>query len=428
MRGSIIVQGLGKEFRRRVGDRPTTLKEAVLRGWGSSRVERFWGLRDINFTVHRGRCVGVVGKNGAGKSTLLRLIGGVGKPDEGQVTVGGRVGALLDLGTGLTDDLTGRENIFVAGVIAGMLRSEVEARFDSIVTFAELESFIDNPIRTYSTGMRMRLAFAVAVHVDPEILLVDEALAVGDLAFQRKCLARIAEIKASGCTIFLVSHEASQIRALCDEVIYLRQGRLVAHGPPDETLALYETSALAGYPSEPVEDTADRPIAEGRSLRMGVNRFGSYEAEIASVTFFDGHGRTTSTLFAGSPLIVELGIESKRPVRGALVSVAILLSDGTPIFDTNTQIGGLDLGELSDAATIRLVIDRVDLVGGEYLVSVGLYAAEWEYSYDYHAEAYPLTIIGASSGKGLLNPPAQWAIESVRPAGDQPRQISDRLG
>jgi lipopolysaccharide transport system ATP-binding protein len=231
MTDAVVVENLGKRFRRYHADRPWTLHEALLRGFRKlGPAECFWGLREVSFRAVPGRMIGVVGRNGAGKSTLLRLIGGVGWPDEGSVRTRGRVGALLNLGAGFHADLTGRDNAFVAGVISGLTRREVTERFDSIVAFAELERFIDNPLRTYSTGMQMRLAFAIAVHVEPEILLIDEVLSVGDLAFQRKCLERIARFKAEGCTIILVSHEASLVRELCDEAIWLSAGRLRAQG------------------------------------------------------------------------------------------------------------------------------------------------------------------------------------------------------
>ena len=181
MRGTVVVQGLGKQFRRYHRDRPVTLKEAVVRGLRQMKpVEQFWALRELSCSVAAGRTLGVIGNNGAGKSTLLRLIGGVGRPDEGSVQVHGRIGALLDLGVGFHPDLTGRENVFVSGVIAGLTRHEVTQRFDSIVAFAELQQSIDSPLRTYSSGMQMRLAFAVAIHTEPEILLIDEVLAVGE--------------------------------------------------------------------------------------------------------------------------------------------------------------------------------------------------------------------------------------------------------
>jgi lipopolysaccharide transport system ATP-binding protein len=248
----IVVEGLGKRFRRYHPDRPWTLQEAFLRGFrrlGPS--ETFWALRAINFRVTRGHMVGVIGANGAGKSTLLRLLGGVGRPDAGRIAVHGRLSALLDLGAGFHHDLTGRENVYVNGVIAGLSRRDVTRRFDDIVAFAEVEKFIDNPLHTYSTGMQMRLAFAIAVHVEPEILLIDEVLSVGDLAFERKCSERIAQFKAQGCTIMLVSHDIASIAELCDEALWLRHGCLVAHDTPEVVIQQYVT-AVDIEPRQPV--------------------------------------------------------------------------------------------------------------------------------------------------------------------------------
>ncbi len=202
-------------------------------------VERFWGLRDVSFTVGAGKTVGIIGSNGSGKSTLLRLIGGVGKPDTGRIDVQGRIGALLDLGAGFHPDLTGRENAVLAGILNGLTRRQVMDRFDSIVAFAEVEEALDNPIRTYSSGMQLRLAFAVAVHTEPDILLIDEVLSVGDMAFQRKCLDRIAQFKASGCSILLVSHVGSTVQDLCDEAVWLNGGRLMAQGLADDVVRQY---------------------------------------------------------------------------------------------------------------------------------------------------------------------------------------------
>jgi lipopolysaccharide transport system ATP-binding protein len=244
MRNSIIVDGLGKQYRRYHQDRPWTLQEFFQRGLrGLKPVEYFWALRNVSVAVAPGRMVGVIGGNGAGKSTLLRLIGGVGRPDEGGVAVHGRVDALLDLGAGFHPDLTGRENVFISGVINGLTRREVAKQFDSIVAFSELEEFIDSPLRTYSTGMQMRLAFAVATHTHPEVLLIDEVLAVGDLAFQHKCLERIAQFKAEGCTIILVSHDTGLVAKMCDEALWLHGGRVMAHGPADEIASRYIADA-----------------------------------------------------------------------------------------------------------------------------------------------------------------------------------------
>ncbi|WP_245916063.1 ABC transporter ATP-binding protein [Merismopedia glauca] len=225
--------------------------EAALAGWRGVRSnDYFWALRDVSFTVAPGEMLGVVGRNGAGKSTLLRLLGRVGRPDEGNIVLNGRVGALLDLGAGFHTDLTGRENVFVNAVVAGLLQREVRRQFDSIVEFAEIAQFIDNPIRTYSTGMMMRLAFSVAVHTHPAILLVDEHLSVGDQAFQNKCLDRIAQMKAEGCAVVLISHNAKQIEELCDRAIWLNQGRIWAEGEADTVVEQYRGAMGAVSPSE----------------------------------------------------------------------------------------------------------------------------------------------------------------------------------
>jgi lipopolysaccharide transport system ATP-binding protein len=246
MPANILVRELGKRFRRYHPDRPSKLKQVFTRGHDKLRpVEEFWGLRHLSISVAVGQMVGVVGHNGAGKSTLLRLIGGVGKPDEGDIVTRGRIGALLDLGAGSHPDLSGRDNVYLSGVIAGLTRREVARRFDSIVAFAELENFIDSPLRTYSSGMQMRLAFAVATHTDPDILLIDEVLSVGDAAFQQKCLKVIHEFKMRGCAILLISHDMYQIQSMCDEVYWLKSGQAVAHGAPQAICAQYTQAMTA---------------------------------------------------------------------------------------------------------------------------------------------------------------------------------------
>ena len=241
---AVVVKDLSKQYHLYHADRPWTLHETLVRGFRRLQPrEQFWALRDVSFSVVPGRVVGVIGSNGSGKSTLLRLIAGVGRADAGYINVSQRIGGLLDLGTGFHPDLTGRENVFVNGVISGLTRREVKQRFDSIVAFAELESFIDNPIRTYSTGMQMRLGFAIAIHARPEMLLIDEILSVGDHSFQRKCLDRITQFKNEGCTILIVSHDTGQISEFCDEAIWLNAGHLAASGPAHAVVAQYLSEA-----------------------------------------------------------------------------------------------------------------------------------------------------------------------------------------
>jgi lipopolysaccharide transport system ATP-binding protein len=237
---AVVVYQVSKRFRRYHADRPGTIHETFLRGFRNlMAADQFWGLRHVSFRVAQGSTLGVVGRNGAGKSTLLRLIAGVGRPDEGRIEVNGQVRALLNLGAGFHPELTGRENLFIHGVIGGLTRRQVADRFDAIIEFAELEDFVDSPLRTFSSGMQMRLAFSIAIHSSPQILLIDEVLTVGDIAFQRKCLDRIARLKAGGCTIILVTHDVGAVEGLCEQALWLRAGRVAAYGPAEAVVGRY---------------------------------------------------------------------------------------------------------------------------------------------------------------------------------------------
>ena len=252
MRPPVLVTNVGKTYRRYHADRPGTIQEAVAKGLQRMRsVEQFWGLRDVSLRVEAGQAVGIVGANGSGKSTLLRLIGGVGRPDTGRIEVAGRIGALLDLGAGFHPDLNGWENAVLGGIINGLTRKQVFDRLDAIVGFADVVDAMDNPIRTFSSGMQLRLAFSIAVHTDPSVLLIDEVLSVGDIAFQKKCLDRINQIKASGCSILIVSHEGAVIEDFCDEAVWLDSGRLRAKGAAGDVVRQYTQLLGGAAPSGP---------------------------------------------------------------------------------------------------------------------------------------------------------------------------------
>lgn len=412
MGSAIVVRDLGKRYRSRDRGRPSSLKGRILSGYRAPRREAFWALRNVSFSIPRGRAVGVVGLNGAGKSTLLRLIGGVGIPDEGSIKVNGRIGALLDIGAGLTEDLTGRENLFLLGVISGMLRSEIKAKFDDIVEFAELADFIEEPVRTYSTGMRMRLAFAVAVHMSPDVLLIDEALAVGDQAFQHKCLKRVSEIRETGCTIFLVSHDEAQIEALCDDVVLLDHGRLVAYGPLQETMALY-TASVENKVAETEAKSPRLPakVAEAE-LKAEVNRFGSGEMLIEQVMLTDSEGSGIDRMVAGTGLNITFRYATRVLDVAPIALAGIYTSDDTALFETHSDLAELVLTPDGTHGVVTLEIERLDLAPGSYRLTVGLFSPDWHTAYDYHAEAYPLEIVtadpNAKPSKGYLNPPVLW--------------------
>ncbi len=422
MESAIVARNLSKQFLRYHADRPMTLQEAVLRGLRRiGPAERFWALRDVSFSVAPGRMVGLIGRNGAGKSTLLRLIGGVGRPDRGSVEVQGRLGGLLELGAGFHPDLTGRENVFINGVIAGLTRREVAERFDEIVEFAELGAFINSPLRTYSSGMQMRLAFAVAAHTDPEILLIDEVLAVGDLSFQQKCLQRITQFRADGCTIILVSHDATLVRQLCDEVLWLRDGRLVAHGPADVVVGQYLAEVAAGARRSATMQPALHTHS-GAELRINENRFGSLELEITAVRLLGSSGLPVSPIESGDPLRVEIDYFVPQPIPSPIFTVTVSREDGLICCDTSSSV--VTMSEIQGHGQVALQIERLDLNGGQYYVDVGAYEQNWAYTYDYHWHVYPLIVHPTTNDKGVIYPPHRWEIGGEQVVAEEPALAS----
>lgn len=407
MRDAILVENLGKHFNRYHTEKPLTFMEAALSGFRRIKaVDEFWALRGVSFEVAAGEMMGVIGHNGAGKSTLLQLLGKVAHPTEGRIKMRGRVGALLDLGAGFHGDLTGRENVLVTAIVAGLPRREVARRFDRIVEFAELEKFIDNPVRTYSTGMMMRLAFSVAVHTDPDILLVDEFLSVGDLSFQTKCLNRIAEMKAQGCAIVLVSHEAKQVERLCDRALWLKHGTVEAYGEPTVVAGQYTMEMR----SQSQQRTPHRPpqlTHSGTELRVNENRFGSQEVEITDVRLLP-----KGILMGGDALCIEIDYFALRPLDTAIFSMSISQEDGTLCLDVNTASRNISIPKVEGKNTIRLLCDRLDLCSGKYFVNVGVFKEDWSYAYDYHWHVYPLTVESDIPAKGILSPPMRWEMAS----------------
>jgi lipopolysaccharide transport system ATP-binding protein len=345
---------------------------------------------------------------------LLRLIGGVGRPDTGRIDVHGRIGAITELGTGFNAELTGRESVMVAGVIAGLTRKQVRARFGDIVAFAELEDFVDEPVRTYSSGMVARLAFALATHVDAEVLLVDEVLAVGDISFQRRCIDRLKEFQRAGVTMVIVSHDPHMLTDLCDEVIWLRAGRVMTTGPPHEIAARYEAAMAEKTRSLTPADVPDAVTPSGLRLRIQENRFGSQEARITTVRVLDLFGEPQQQIRSGEA--VALVFESCVPpeLNEVHLGVHLIRSDGVMCLDLHTTLHARAPDD--ERRSCRLQIDRLDLAGGDYAFDVGIYSSDWERPYDYHWRAYPLRVVGPHGGAGALAPPIAWSFPSS-PAG-----------
>lgn len=398
----ITAEGVGKRYKHRTSYANRSWRQLLTGGWRRPRREPFWALRDVSFTVGAGEMLGVIGPNGAGKSTLLSLLSGISDPTLGRATVNGRIGALLELGGGFVDDLTGRENAVLAGVAAGLTRAEVRARMDEIVEFAEIRDFLDEPVRTYSTGMRMRLAFAGAVHTDPEVLLVDEFLAVGDLSFQAKCRARIAELKSGGCAIVVVTHGIADVRETCDRVLWLRNGCVAALDTPEVVTDLYQAE-MHQRTLERTPAKERRRLADGRKLGREQNRLGSLEVEIARVTLLSGE-----TMHSGDPFAVELRYHSRQPALAPIFVVSITREDGSVCLDTNTESARIATTGLPLDGVVRFSISRLELGAGRYFVNVGIFDAQWSHAYDYHWQVYPLVVDGAPEHKGVLAPKCRW--------------------
>jgi lipopolysaccharide transport system ATP-binding protein len=316
---AIVARGVGKRYQIGVRKHDTLRdrlshagRSLLARGDGASTAGEIWALRDVSFDVAAGEAVGIIGRNGAGKSTLLKVLGRITEPTTGRVEMRGRVGSLLEVGTGFHPELTGRENIFLNGAILGEKRADIKRKFDEIVAFAEVEKFIDTPVKRYSSGMYVRLAFAVAAHLDLETLMVDEALAVGDAAFQRKCLGRMGEAAKSGRTVLFVSHSMPALEALCDRVIWINAGGVVEDGNPQRVIANYIDFS----------NSAESARKVGEYHWEG-NRRGTGEVQFRTFRMFDSHGRETRELAMGDSLRVEVEYEAHADVDDAVFSFGL---------------------------------------------------------------------------------------------------------
>jgi lipopolysaccharide transport system ATP-binding protein len=327
-----------------------------LRGRRRERPEEFWALRDVDFEVPRGESFGIIGHNGAGKSTLLKILARVTPPTTGEIRLRGRVGALLEVGTGFHAELTGRENIFLNGAILGMRRQEIARKFDEIVEFAEVERFIDTPVKRYSSGMYLRLAFAVAAHLEPEVLVIDEVLSVGDLAFQEKCLGRMEKVAGEGRTVLFVSHNLTAVQKLCEHSMLLARGRMVTRGPTDEVIAEY-VQASRRETSTTLSNRTDR---EGN----GRLRF----QEVA----FESHGERIDSPATGQDFDIVLWYETTdgRPLRNVNVAVVVNTVLGELMLHLYTVTSGTIFRELPPQGAIRCTVPRCPLPAGQYTLNV----------------------------------------------------------
>jgi ABC-type polysaccharide/polyol phosphate transport system ATPase subunit len=416
---AVSLRDVSKRFRLRRAGQVSTVKDLFVqlfaggRGPGLFAGEELWALRDVSLDLGRGRMTGIIGSNGSGKSTLLKVLGGILKPTSGQVSVRGRVSALIELGAGFHPEFTGRENIFVNGVLLGLSRAEVRARFDEIVAFAGLQPFVDNPVKTYSSGMYMRLGFAIAVTVDPDILLIDEVLAVGDEAFQHRCVGKIQEFKARGKTIVLVSHDLSSIERLCDEAVWLDGGRLRAQG---------ETRSVVGQYLDHVAREEARALgvehaqAEAAARTGNAARWGTREIEITSVRLADAEGRERYLYETGEACTLRLGYRAHQPVENPVFGVGIFRKDGLCCYGTNTAIDRIPWGKITGEGEVTVLFKQLDLVEGDYVLDVAIVQEHDHHAYDYHHQLYGFAVRSRVKDVGVARLAHEWRLHQ----GGQP--------
>ncbi len=415
---SISAKGVSKVYRRYASRRRfQTLKSAILSGNLLKELrpdETFTALKDVTFDVNDGETLGIIGQNGSGKSTLLKIVAGISKPTTGTIWHRGRLSALIELGAGFHPEITGRENVYINGIMLGLTKKEINQRFDQIVKFAELEDFIDSPVKTYSSGMYMRLGFAVAINVDPDILLIDEVLAVGDAAFIPKCLDKIHEFKRRRKTILFVTHGLDTVELLCDRAMWFKGGELQRLGNPRVVCDAY-LSYITGHEelqmaesqaeSQQAEETAQSAQAEEDS--RSPKRWGSREIEIYEVKMFDSQKREKYVFQSGESAIIRMKAWSREPIKDFVFGIGIFNSNGIHCYGSNTHIEKYDPLSFEGEGTIELRLESLDLIEGSYFVDLAAHRRDG-HPYDYHRSKIKIRIHSKIKDVGIFRPRHAW--------------------
>jgi ABC-type polysaccharide/polyol phosphate transport system ATPase subunit len=440
---AIEATGVTKIYRRFSNRRQfATLKSALLKGTmlrDLSPDETFAAVRNVSFAVPPGTTYGIIGRNGSGKSTMLKLVAGITKPTDGTVRVQGRISALIELGAGFHPEISGRENVFINGIMLGLTKREITRRFDEIVEFAELKDFIDAPVKTYSSGMYMRLGFAVAINVDPDVLLIDEVLAVGDEAFTHKCLDKFAEFRRRGKTILLVTHSLNLVEKFCDDVLWLDSGRIRGEGDPRRVVSAYITDVAtteeknlaagdarardrvahaAPTPAEAPGDAragAAEPPADMFSASEG--RWGSREVEIVDVRLLGADGTPKQVYQSGDAATIRMTVRAHQPVEEVVFGVGVFNADGVCCYGTNTDIEDLEIAPFSGDQTLTFRVESLAMVEGTYKLDVAAHRIDG-YPYDYHRLLYSFRVKSRTKDVGIYRPLHAWEFSGGMSAKD----------
>jgi lipopolysaccharide transport system ATP-binding protein len=402
-------EGVWKSYPRWLSGRRSlrSMASPKMRATGRRQGTR-WALQDVSFEIERGGAVALLGENGAGKSTLLRLSSGLGRLTKGRILVSTDVASVLSLGSALSFELTGRENALTATLLAGVRMRDAPAVVEAALRFAELEEFADSPVRSYSDGMRLRLSFGVVAQLEPGLLLLDEVIAVGDLRFQEKCMARVEELRQRGTSLLFASHDLDQIAEVCDRAIWLQEGRIRAQGEADQVVEEYREAMQA-------ETFARTPAPEQDAdgvLKLRENRFGTQELTIEEVVV---EGSKPGVAEPDGPLSVNLRLRRPGdPIPRPIVGVTIYRVDGdVACCEVNTESDEVSLGEVGGEVVVSFNWDRVQLLPGEYVVDVGVYEHGWQFAYDYHWHVYPLKVLGhQGTSRAIFEPDRRrWSVQ-----------------
>ncbi|SEW07489.1 ABC transporter ATP-binding protein [[Clostridium] fimetarium] len=422
---AIEVKNLTKKFKV-FFDKGSQLKERILFR-NRNRYEERWVLNGVSFEVKKGEAIGLIGHNGCGKSTTLKLLSKIIYPDTGSIEMKGRVSSLIELGAGFHPDMSGRENVYTNASIFGLSKKEIDLRFDDIVAFSELEEFIDNPVRTYSSGMYMRLAFSVAINVNAEILLIDEILAVGDSNFQAKCFNRLREIKAHGTTIVIVSHSLSQIEQICDRTIWLQDGLIAEEGVPRDIHPKYlnymgeQRQVIAEKEAErqkeKVDDSKGTKIShetvEKEKIDKEKNRWGNGNARIREIVMLNSKMEEQHVFATGDDMILKLEYNVKENVKDAVFGIGIFRGDGLQCYGTNTRIDKQDEFDLSESGMLQLNLKNIGLLPAEYIVDIAI-ESEIGVPVDYFKVATSFEVYSNIDDVGVVRIAHEWNFSEVK--------------
>ncbi|WP_440945413.1 ABC transporter ATP-binding protein [Methanosarcina sp. T3] len=404
---AIEVEHLHKTFRI-PHEKRTTIFETLTDAFKPPTYETFHALRDINFTVEEGEALGIIGENGSGKSTLLKIIANILRPSSGRVTALKKITPFLELGVGFQSDLTAAENIKIYATIMGMQKREINDKLDDIIEFAGLEKFRDTKLKNFSSGMQVRLAFSTAIQTDPEILLMDEVLAVGDMEFQQKCLDVLSQYQKDGVTIVFVSHDLGSVRRFCDRTLLLNKGEQVVLGGTGEVIDRY---VYGGGDEAPVSESQNElEVVESDAESEGKSsRWGDKTIEITGVDFYDKFGNKGSRFNSFDPMTIRIFYSANKKVSDPVFGIALYSENGENLFGTNTELKNIEIGTLEGKGHVDLMIERIPMITGRFLLTVAVHTHDQK-PYDWHDKQYSFNVMPTSRDAGLFEVPCNWKI------------------